>query len=778
MIFENNTGYQCGGITLVNSIIRLENNTHMSFLYNTGKRGGAMAFYALSRLLFVKGVSNLTFINNHASIVGGAIFVQDYDYIVILYSDGHYQKFIEVTSKAIKPNINFINNMADQAGSVLYGGTANKKDFSFNNSNKDNLSIGSTSPFMVCMCKNSIPKCRIRSLFYNLIPGQPFKIDIVAVGQWNGVVPANIQVKFKETSTTKVKANEYIQSSGRNCTKLIYTMTSIKQNDSITLQVIATNRNSMGQVRLYIKFFLQNCTLGFSFDSENKICVCNKLLTDQGIECDIETLTIQRPSLKWINATFDHLSPSDQTGVIVHNHCPYDYCLQPTNEVVQHLNLYYPDQQCAFHRSGILCGGCEANFSQVLGTSKCKVCTNSRIPVLLFLIALAGVALVVCLMLLNITVSVGTINGLIFYANILRANQAFFLPQSASSSFLSTFVAWLNLDLGIETCLYNGLDAYFKTWLQFLFPLYIWLIVTATIVTAHYSTKVSKLIGKNPVQVLATLFLLSYAKLLRTIIAIFSSTELIYPDGYARRVWLYDGNVDFFTGKHIPLFTVALMFLILVSIPFTVTLMCIQWLQMISNHKLLFWIVKLQPLFDAYTGPYKIKHRYWTGLLLLIRVCLFLVFSLNTFGDPIINLLTIVTCMFTLFAYLSIIGGVYKLWWINVIETAFIMNLGLLSAAGLYKVAANVAITPITYTSTGIAFLLFVAIVSYHLIVKMSQTKYGQILIARVKKMYHSFHQRRIIPDTKVVIISDSDSLDNIVTYSEVELTEPLLVTD
>ena len=172
-------------------------------------------------------------------------------------------------------------------------------------------------------------------------------------------------------------------------------------------------------------------------------------------------------------------------------------------------------------------------------------------------------------------------------------NEAFFFPQIASTSFLSTFIAWLNLDLGIETCLYNGLDAYFKTWLQFLFPLYIWLIVITIIITAHHSTKASKPVGRNPVQVLATLFLLSYAKLLRTIITIFSSTVLTYPNGYIRRVWLYDGNVDFLKGKHIPLFTVALIFLILVSIPFTVTLACIQWLQKISHYKLLFWVIKL-----------------------------------------------------------------------------------------------------------------------------------------------------------------------------------------
>ena len=777
MIFESNIGKQSGGVTLLNSTVKFEGNNQMKFHNNTGKRGGAMAFYIMSQLIFVKGLSNLTFIGNHASIVGGAIFVQDCDYVV-KKSYSAFNKFIEVSTETFKPNITFRSNTAIQAGSMIYGGTGNKKDFIFDNSHKDNLSRGSTDPFMVCVCKNLIPKCISRSLHYNIMPGQPFKIDLVAVGQWNGVVPASIQLKIKETSNAMVKANEYIQSAGRHCTKFAYTFILLKQYDIFHLQVITPNRNPVSQKRLFIQFFLQNCTLGFSFENESRICVCSKVLRDYGIECDIETLTIQRPSSKWVNATFDHLPPSDQSGVIVHKHCPYDYCMVITDGLLQQLNLYYPNQQCAFSRSGILCGGCEVNFSQVLGTSKCKVCTNSRLLTLVFSTALAGVALVVGLILLNMTVSTGTINGLIFYVNILKANHAFFFPHLVSGSYFSIFIAWLNLDLGIETCFYDGMDAYARTWLQFIFPLYIWFIVTAIIVITHHSTKASKLIGKNPVQVLATLFLLSYAKMLHTIITIFSSTQLTYPDGYIRRVWLYDGNVDFLNGKHIPLFIAALLFLLFISIPFTATLMSIQWLQRFSHHKLLVWVIKLQPLFDAYTGPYKIKHRYWTGLLLLIRVCLFLVFSLNTFGDPVINLLTVIACMFTLFAYLSIIGGVYKLWWINLIETAFIMNLGLVSAAGLYKVAANVSITPITYTSTGIAFLLFVAIVSYHLIANMSQTKCGQILIARVKKTYHSFQQRRITIDIEEDIISDSDSSDNIVTYSEVELTEPLLVTD
>lgn len=66
---------------------------------------------------------------------------------------------------------------------------------------------------------------------------------------------------------------------------------------------------------------------------------------------------------------------------------------------------------------------------------------------------------------LNLTVAVGTISGLIFYANIVAANHAILLPFQRAN-VLTVFIPWLNLDLGIETCFYNGMDAYVSTWLQ------------------------------------------------------------------------------------------------------------------------------------------------------------------------------------------------------------------------------------------------------------------------------------------------------------------------
>ena len=89
-------------------------------------------------------------------------------------------------------------------------------------------------------------------------------------------------------------------------------------------------------------------------------------------------------------------------------------------------------------------------------------------------------------MFLNLSVSVGTINGLLFYANIMKLNEGFFFPNG-NVPFVSQFISWLNLDLGIEVCLFDGLDGYWNTWLQFAFPAYLFLLMGGIIVGCRYS---------------------------------------------------------------------------------------------------------------------------------------------------------------------------------------------------------------------------------------------------------------------------------------------------
>ena len=243
--------------------------------------------------------------------------------------------------------------------------------------------------------------------------------------------------------------------------------------------------------------------------------------------CDIDNRTITRQPPYWLGNYSNHL--------LLHDNCPYDYCKPVQVRIV----MTEPNisEQCAFNRSGILCGSCREGFSQVFGSSRCFECSNDYLS-LLIPFAIAGIVLVVFLFVLNLTVSVGTINGLIFYANIVKINETIFFPPGNNSAFIS----WLNLDLGIETCFYDRMSSLGKTWLQFTFPFYLWIIVFVIIIMLRYSTRLTTLCGRHSVPVLATIFLLSFTKLLRTITAVFSFTMVEFPSG-RKAAWLYDGNI-------------------------------------------------------------------------------------------------------------------------------------------------------------------------------------------------------------------------------------------
>ena len=195
---------------------------------------------------------------------------------------------------------------------------------------------------------------------------------------------------------------------------------------------------------------------------------------------------------------------------------------------------------------------------------------------LLAAFAFAGVALVVLLLVLRLTVAEGTISGLVFYTNVFYIRRDQFLGQQIECKFLNVFLAWINLDFGIESCLYDGMDTYQNTWLQFLFPLYIWVLIGIVILSSRHSSWVTRKLGSNPVAVLATLVLLSFNKILQNIITIVSPTELLYysttsetnTTATSHWKWLYDGNVSFLVGKHIPLFLTALLVSIVFVFPY------------------------------------------------------------------------------------------------------------------------------------------------------------------------------------------------------------------
>ena len=473
------------------------------FHNNTGIDGGGLAMYGNSYLMLHKD-SILNFTNNSAKHRGGAIFVDTQ----LAFAPCFFQYFDHTNPQLVKVTIT--GNKADTAGSVLFGGDISKCilfssdqtygsecfDKTFDYSTQTGPSVISSEPTDVCFCDdNNTINCSLTQLMMTAYPGEEINISVVTVGQQNGTAPGILQIQTHDNADTSADM-ELHNTSAMNCT-------------TIALKPIykAYKLNVFG-----IKWFklvnisLSSCPLGFEISNITKSCDCEKLRhSTTTITCDTTTKMITRQGDIWIGNVSD--------CVIVRKTCPFDYC----NTAQVSFSLTDPDPQCALNRTGILCGRCRDGLSLALGSNNCIQCSQFSYLALIIPFAAAGFGLVALLMVLNLTVSIGTINGLIFYASIVKISEStgiFF--QNGSIPVLSQFIAWLNLDLGIETCFYHGMTAYAKVWLQFVFPLYIWFIIATIIVLCRYSTWLSNKIGGNVVQVLATLILLSFTKIFRT----------------------------------------------------------------------------------------------------------------------------------------------------------------------------------------------------------------------------------------------------------------------
>ena len=270
-------------------------------------------------------------------------------------------------------------------------------------------------------------------------------------------------------------------------------------------------------------------------------CVCNNTIAHiSGVMCNISWMPypIERSGNNWVSYQY-----GKESCTIAHIGCPFDYC----NTLPVKLNLNESDLriQCNYNRSGILCGQCIQGLSLMIGSNRCTNCTNTKlVSVSIVIVAtVAGVVLVILLMLLNLTVSVGSINGLLFYANLVKLNESVFF-SSGNIPVVTQFISWCNLDMGLEYCFIDGLDGYVKTWLQFVFPLYVWFLVTVIILGCRYSGRLSRLCGRNAVPVLATLILMSYTKLSRTVTNALMINTLQCGE-YKWNVWNVDGNIDY-----------------------------------------------------------------------------------------------------------------------------------------------------------------------------------------------------------------------------------------
>ena len=688
-----------------------------------GGFGGSIRIYHAGIIRLWEN-SFLSIADNTADL-GGGIYI---DHIFKSNKQPCFVDFRKMLTSAGRKKVMFLGNKASLAGNSIYGGhIENCTLLSSRDSGLDAFTILFDIPWNnsltevtsqikhLCYCVNSLPSCEQRNKQVMIIPGQEIVVSVVAVGQLEGTVPSLVLSRIVQSdSEAALGSQQDVQDLSVTCGDIHYEIKA-RENSSVKITLRSSTEvqqrpaRSLGDA-LMLYVIVTRCPIGFvqSNNDYQEGCDCIPFLEERGVLCRITDLSFELVPPLWVGYE------SDSHLILAHSMCPFDYC----NSSVSRFTLNGTDVLCQFQRSGTLCGGCRRGLSAVFGTSRCKRCSNAFFTLFPVFI-IAGFLLVLILIYLDLTVADGTLNGVIFYANIVRIQHTFIFP-AGHSNVVTVLIAWLNLDFGIETCFYDGFDAHVRTWLQYLFPVYVWFIIVLIIVFGWYSTVVARIVGSNSIPVLATLLLMSYTKLQRTILESLSFTKVESHTDQIFYVWLYDGNVSYFATKHIFLILTACIFAIGFIIPFTVVVLCGPLLQMKCAHFMLKF--KLTAINDAYQGAYKTKHRWWTGFMLLVRTFLVLFFTANVLGNQRLNLLFIVTVCVVILAVMWNVGTVYKTWWVNAIESFFVANLALLAAWCEFnrrKSTSFIRDQLITaYLLVGSALLVFVVIVLTRLTVR------------------------------------------------------------
>ena len=239
-------------------------------------------------------------------------------------------------------------------------------------------------------------------------------------------------------------------------------------------------------------------------------------------------------------------------------------------------------------------------------------------------------------------------------------------------------------------------------WLQLLFPFYLIIIAVSIIIASRYSYRILRWTYTRSLPVLATLFLLSYNGILRTVLTVLFSYSTIthLPSGHKQIVWSIDASVPLFGIKFTILF-IACLALFLILIPFNITLLFIRYLLQFRL------INRFKPLLDAFQGLYKDRYYYWVAVHITLRSIFF-----SLLGFQIKARSTIATVILIFFSVYHGYVNPYNNKLVNIQELFLLINLTIMyavsyqSSESAFYIVLNVMIS--------LAFIQFCTIVFYH----------------------------------------------------------------
>ena len=353
------------GTLIFNGTCNFINNGYSGDRMDACAMNGGGMYLGLKSTFSIWPHTNVYWEDNYATL-GGAIYVRDTSPISYCANCGPQDVAADIPKEECffqlaKQNLftgtefqlSFKNNIADVAGSVLYGGAIDNckligldsynsgKVFDMLVKNGDDTDYNTTSnissePLRICPCDNNLPYCSESPItkYITAYPDETFQVPMVVAGQRNGAIFSAVRSDVDVDPGNLLGSNQYLQHTNNTCTKLNYTMSSLSQSVNITVQAEGNPCSAFEERYLYRITLLQilvhlnqSCPPGFNISILKKVCVCEpRLAIYAGThQCSITNGLgqIKRKSGQQFWVGYDDKSEE----LILHPHCPFNWIL-------------------------------------------------------------------------------------------------------------------------------------------------------------------------------------------------------------------------------------------------------------------------------------------------------------------------------------------------------------------------------------------------------------------------------------------------------------------
>uniref|UniRef100_A0A1X7VPK2 Uncharacterized protein n=1 Tax=Amphimedon queenslandica TaxID=400682 RepID=A0A1X7VPK2_AMPQE len=652
---------------IINTKVALSGNFHC--YRNTGERGPGFSLHSNSYFQLQNGL-RAVFSNNSALDKGGAIYSFD---------DSFNQCTFQIANKKSQANISliFINNSAGEAGSSIFSTnlyycsqshtimtkTAAERlyraIFKFNSSSSSSLSTQSVKR---CICKdNATFECRYFSYPKVVYPGHKIKLAMTAKDPTGRMVHSMVSVelgtmkrfegdiKFVSISSWYVAPSDTQQVllESQKCTVVGIRLNKMANSPNPPGAVLVVS-SPQDTVLLKVRLKLVDCPLGFELNPNSRTCNCSSVI-GKGISgyhpvCHISpdsvpTITLPKSSTYWIGL----LTLSDGTVALGVASTCHAYCNLNTDftvfimsssssiiRIADPTDISNSVPLCNANRKGPLCSDCALGYSATFGSVDCKQCSNLWLLTIV-IYAVAGPLLIYLLYALNLTLTTGMINGIIFYAQIniilsgLKLSTTEHDVLSALFSISKGLISLINLSLNFNypICLYNGMTHLMKSGLNLIFPVYLLVIVVCLIIASRYSVRLSNRISHSSVQVLVTVVHLSSARMFTSIMDVFTSIHVFTnATSEPMQVWLNDGTVEYGKGRHFVLMIITSLVVGPILVAYMTLILAGRPLQ--RSNRLREYI---RPIYEAIHAPYKRNKEFFFAARILLVIFFYALYA-------------------------------------------------------------------------------------------------------------------------------------------------------